>query len=223
MSLIIKENETIVIEDIGASHISLQNYASVRHIFTTIEETKNLTVDLGLGASYTAIFLQKNNDFSLTVNLNSPKARADIASIFTANKNQKCAATINHNASDTYSNQLFKGISLGQGISDMALKTFVEKDIKSVEAYQLLRGIVLDKTSQIKSAPLLDIYSDDVICSHGCAIGVIDEDMLFYMQSRGIDKESACKILISSFCSEVTDKIEDEIMLEKLQKYIASI
>ncbi len=215
MSIVIKENENLVIEDIGATNITLQNYASVTHIFKNTDDVKKLTVDLGLGASYVAVFLQKNNDFTLTVNLNAPQAKTDIASVFLADNQQKSSVFINHKASNTYSNQLFKGIAWGKGLSDVVLKTFVDTDLKSIEAYQLLRGIVLDETAGIKSAPLLDIHSDDVICTHGSAVGMIDRAQIFYLQSRGLDIKQANKILLSAFVDEVLDKISDESIRAK--------
>ncbi len=79
-----------------------------------------------------------------------------------------------------------------------------------------MRGIVMGEKSAIKSIPFLDIYSDDVICSHGSAIGTINEDQLFYMQSRGLSKPDATKILISAFGEEVIDKAGEDNKLQQI-------
>lgn len=223
MTLVIKENETITIENIGARQIAIKDYSSVVHIFHTAETEHELTVDLGLGASYTSVFLQKNNNFTLNINLNAPQARTDIASIFLATANQECRLSVNHNAANTYSNQLFKGIAWGKGSSDITLKTSVCEDIHAIEAYQLLRGIVLEDSALIKSCPLLDIRSDDVACAHGAAIGTIDKAQTFYMQSRGMTEEEARKILITAFIQEIIDKVPQTGIQNEFIKYLEDI
>ncbi len=219
MSLIIKENESMIIKDIGSNHISLKDYASVVHIFYSKEESKNLIVDLALGASYTAVFLQDNNELSLKVNLNSPQSRAEVSSVFLSDKAQKSEVIINHNASNTYSKQLFKGIARNRGVCDIKLTSYVKPDVRAIEAYQLLRGLVIDNGAVIKSLPILDIYSDDIICSHGSAIGTLDEAQLFYLQSRGLEQALATKVLLSSFASEVLDKNSADTLKEIFVNY----
>ncbi len=220
MSLIVKENERVFIENIEFRNLILENNATVIHIFTSEERGKSLVVDLGHGASYKTIFLQKNNAYDLQVNLNKPKARVEISSVFLSDEKQCTKVDINHKASDTYSNMLFKGLSLKSGISEIDLKTTVAEDIKGIEAYQLLKGIVVDSKSKIQSQPLLDIYSDDVICTHGSAIGMLDEMQLFYLQSRGLSGKEARRILLLSFLQEIIDKVENK---EDFLKYMEDI
>ncbi len=89
MSLIIKENEHLTVENIGTNHLVLQDYASITHIFNADNNDMDLTIDLGLGASYNAVFLQNNNRLKITVKFNKPQSRTYISSMFMKNDKQK--------------------------------------------------------------------------------------------------------------------------------------
>ena len=86
----------------------------------------------------------------------------------------------------------------------------VRPDAQKINAFQANNNLLLSENSSINSKPQLEIYADDVKCSHGCTIGQLDEDALFYLRTRGISKEDASAILTFAFAAEAMDKISIE-------------
>jgi len=121
---------------------------------------------------------------------------------------------IKHKSECCISNQVYKVILNDDSKCNYFSNTYVDKNAQKTEGYQLSKGILLSDNSFYFSKPELRIFADDVKCSHGSTIGPIDERAMFYLRSRGIGKNQALKILISSF-------INDEI--ENLDKYTLSI
>ena len=83
----------------------------------------------------------------------------------------------------------------------------VRPDAQKINAFQANNNLLLSENSSINSKPQLEIYADDVKCSHGCTIGQLDDDALFYMRTRGINKEDAKTILTFAFASEAIEKL----------------
>jgi Fe-S cluster assembly protein SufD len=96
----------------------------------------------------------------------------------------------------------------------------VEKDAQKTQAYQNNRNLLASTTAQMFSKPQLEIYADDVKCSHGLTTGQLDEDALFYMRARGIDKEEAKLLLMVAFTRDVVDLIRIETLQERLAMLI---
>ena len=95
----------------------------------------------------------------------------------------------------------------------------VRKDAQKIDAFQSNNNLLLSDLSSIDSKPQLEIYADDVKCSHGCTIGQLDQEALFYMRSRGIGIEEAKAVLTYAFTSEVIDKVS----ISELQKLIRDV
>lgn len=110
---------------------------------------------------------------------------------------------VKHNASNTGSNVSLQGIVGGKSSATFNAKVYVAKGIKNVRALQNNRNIQLSKTAEINTKPELEIYSDDVVCSHGATIGQLDQQALFYLQSRGMNKDHASTLLIEGFVKEL--------------------
>ena len=96
-------------------------------------------------------------------------------------------------------------------------KIMVMKDAQKTNAYQSNKNILLSDDGIINTKPELEIYADDVKCSHGTSTGKIDESAMFYLNARGIGKETAKKILLNAFAKEVIDKIEVESLKELVE------
>ena len=88
----------------------------------------------------------------------------------------------------------------------------VRPDAQKINAFQANNNLLLSDDSSINSKPQLEIYADDVKCSHGCTIGQLDENALFYLRTRGISKEDANAILTFAFASEAMDKISIPVL-----------
>lgn len=127
---------------------------------------------------------------------------------------------IAHLAPNTNSTQIIKGVVDGEARGVFQGKISIEKNCDNVNGNQLHRAILLSDTAEVDCKPELEIFNDDVKCSHGAATGQLDEEQLFYMKSRGIPENEAKKILIDAFLLEVFDKIENEDIKEWFLSYL---
>ena len=114
---------------------------------------------------------------------------------------------VDHKTAHCTSNEMYKGIYLGKSKGVFNGKILVRKDAQKIDAFQANNNLLLSENSTIDSKPQLEIYADDVKCSHGCTIGQLDQDALFYMRSRGIRNEEAKAVLTYAFASEVIDSL----------------
>jgi Fe-S cluster assembly protein SufD len=101
-------------------------------------------------------------------------------------------------------------------------RTVVKKDAQKIEAHQSNKNLLLSKSAKMNSIPQLEIYADDVKCSHGSATGQLDDDALFYFQSRGIPKAEAFVLLVSGFISEVMENIKFVTVKDHIDQKINS-
>tara|TARA_B100000963_G_scaffold351577_1_gene363332 strand:+ start:1911 stop:3152 length:1242 start_codon:yes stop_codon:yes gene_type:complete len=117
---------------------------------------------------------------------------------------------INHNEENTKSSQFVKSALHDDSVAAFQGKIFVESKAQKTDGYQLSRALLLSDESKFLSKPELEIYADDVKCSHGSSSGSIDEDSIFYLRSRGINEADAKKMMIEGFLAEVINKIQNE-------------
>lgn len=122
---------------------------------------------------------------------------------------------VDHKSAHCRSNEMYKGIYLDKSKGVFNGKIMVRKDSQKIDAFQSNNNLLLSNDSTIDSKPQLEIYADDVKCSHGCTIGQLDEDALFYMRSRGIKELEAKAFLTYAFSSEVIENIS----MPELQKF----
>jgi len=166
--------------------------------------TANYLVSLDKSAEFNGFSLLNKdsllrNDF--VVNLDGEHSRFDVRGMYLLNDNAVANAVflVNHNASSTYSNVNFKGVVNGSAKAWFNAKAVVNKGIEQIQAYQNNKNIQLSKKAEINTKPELEIYSDDVVCTHGATIGELDKDSLFYLQSRGLTLEGAQHLLLEGF------------------------
>ena len=117
---------------------------------------------------------------------------------------------MDHRVPHCHSNELFKGVVDGSAHAVFNGKIFVRQDAQKTLAYQSNRNILLSDTATVNTKPQLEIFADDVKCSHGCTIGTIDEEALFYARSRGISEQQARALLLTAFLEDVTKEISDD-------------
>jgi Fe-S cluster assembly protein SufD len=117
---------------------------------------------------------------------------------------------VNHKVPKCYSNEDYKYVMDEQSTGVFNGRVVVQKDAQVINAYQNNGNILLSDDASIYSKPELEIYADDVKCSHGSTTGQLDEDALFYLQARGISKEKARKILVSAFLGGQLSAIDQE-------------
>ncbi len=124
---------------------------------------------------------------------------------------------MDHQVPNCESNELYKGAINGKSTGVFNGKIFVRKDAQKTNAYQSSKNILLSDDGTINTKPQLEIYADDVKCSHGTSTGKIDENALFYLKARGIGEVSARKLLLAAFANEVADKIQIESLRTHLE------
>ena len=117
---------------------------------------------------------------------------------------------IEHLVPQTTSSQLIKGVVGGDAKGVFQGKIHIAPNAVQTEGTQLHKALLLSDTAEIDVKPELEIFADDVKCSHGAASGELDEEQLFYMQSRGISREDAKKMLIDAYLEDVFARIENE-------------
>ena len=128
---------------------------------------------------------------------------------------------VDHKTPNCRSNEMYKGIYLENSKGVFNGKIMVRPDAQKIDAFQSNNNLLLSDDSSIDSKPQLEIYADDVKCSHGCTIGQLDESALFYMRSRGIAKEEAKAILTYAFTSEVIENISIPELKNLTKKLLA--
>ena len=123
---------------------------------------------------------------------------------------------IDHQMPHCESNELYKGIAKDKSAGTFNGKIFVRKDAQKTNAYQSSKNILMSDDATINTKPQLEIYADDVKCSHGTSTGKIETEALFYLKARGIGEDSARKLLLQAFAQELIDKIEIPSLQERV-------
>ncbi len=123
---------------------------------------------------------------------------------------------ITHDAVDCESRQVFKKVLRNGAEGVFQGKILVKAGAQKTDGYQISQALLLDDDSSFQAKPELEIYADDVICSHGSTTGAIDETALFYLQSRGVPKAVATDLLTLAFLAEAIEEIEDEALREDI-------
>jgi len=155
----------------------------------------------------------------LQARMQAPRAHAVLNGLYAVSGRQHVDnhTRIEHQAPDTRSDELYHGIISGHGRAVFNGKVVVAKHAIKTDAAQSNNNLLLSRGAEIDTKPELEIYADDVKCSHGATIGQLDEQALFYLRSRGIEVESACGMLVNAFAVRLLERIA---MLE-LRTYAA--
>ena len=159
-----------------------------------------------------------NCDIRLDVRLTGEGAEANVYGAYVCGGEEKVkiAVDMHHDMPHCNSRQLFKGIAGGVSKVDFYGKIIVAQDAQRTEAYQENHNILLTEGAKVDTKPQLEIYADDVKCSHGATIGRLNEEEQFYMRSRGISLEDAKVLQMISFVAPVLENIPDETQREAL-------
>jgi len=127
---------------------------------------------------------------------------------------------LDHQNTNGYSDEMYKGILFKESNAIFNGKIYVARAAQKTNAFLNNSNILLDDTAVMESKPELEIYADDVKCSHGSATGDLDDEALFYLQSRGIGKDSARVLLVHAFLGEVLERVPNEIIRKAISEQI---
>ena len=179
---------------------------NIKYSFNNIDQDKNSiseTFILSSGSNFC-----KNE---INCNLNGEYSSAFVNGIFSINNNKhhEIRTIINHLTENTKSYQLIKSVLEDSSRAVYQGKIFVNSKAQKTDGYQLSKAILLNKDSEFNAKPELEIYADDVKCSHGSASGSLNEDSIFYLMSRGLNYQQSKELLINGFLLDVVEKITD--------------
>ncbi len=203
------QNESVFItlgDNAQLNHVRIQSNSE----FT--QNISNLNVNQAADSQYEFFQLvdgSKLGRSNICVQLDGENAQCNINSLTLSKNNQHIDNNIivNHNSAQTHSSQFVKSILFDTSTGVFNGRTVVHENAQKITAQQTNKNILLSKKAKMNANPQLEIYADDVKCSHGSTTGQIDEDALFYLQSRGINKQDAMELMVVGFANEVLDKI----------------
>ena len=129
---------------------------------------------------------------------------------------------VDHRIANSYSNELYKGIVDDAATGVFNGKIYVQPDAQKTNAFQSNKNILLSDTASMNTKPQLEIWANDVKCTHGATTGQLDEDQVFYLRARGLDEKQAKGLLLYAFATEFLDTVSLPVLREYLEKVIAS-
>jgi Fe-S cluster assembly protein SufD len=199
-------------------NILIQNSKCNGHFY------KYIKVSLEGSSNYENYILSsglKLNKIEIEINLNKDNSSCGIYSALnlSEDQHQEIKTRINHNSPNCKSYQKIKNVLNDNSKGVYQGKIFVDKIAQKTDAYQLSKALILNDKAEFDAKPELEIYADDVKCSHGSTSGSMDFETVYYLMTRGIPKKKAVELLINGFLNEVLENItnrELKIFLEKI-------
>lgn len=211
--------EFVVGEEANVHYYKVQNESDKSyHIGTTSVLQAGKSV-------FTANTVTANGGFvrnNLNIKIDGEYAEANMFGLYIPNGKQHIDnhTAVDHAKPNSNSNELYKGILKGKSTGVFNGKIFVRQDAQKTNAFQSCKNVLLSEDASMNTKPQLEIWADDVKCSHGTTTGQLNDDALFYMQARGISKDSARALLTLAFAQDVIDKFEIVAIKEYLQTLI---
>ena len=201
-------HEDIILENSAIfKNIYLQNSKSSGY-FHKYSKNKLLT-----GSHYTSFIFPaglKFNKLDLEFNLEGERSECNLqsASFLDGKEHQEIKTRINHLSPNCKSHQKVKNVLNAESKGVYQGKIFVKDVAQKTDAYQLSKAILLSEGSEFDSKPELEIYADDVKCSHGSTSGNLDKDSIYYLMTRGLNQLESKQLLVNAFLNEITDTIK---------------
>lgn len=215
--------EALVEENAILHHIKLQKaHENLRMVEHTEVEQKTDSLFNNYTFTLPGMNFVRNN---LNLELNGSNIESHMYGLYLTDKNQLVDnhTLVNHKEPNCESNQLYKGILTDRSRAIFSGKVYVHSIAQKTNAFQQNNNILFSDNATIYSKPQLEIYADDVKCSHGSTIGQLDEEAMFYLRARGMSKEDAQSMLVNAFAFDVTEKLVDEEIKAMLNEEIDKV
>jgi Fe-S cluster assembly protein SufD len=212
--------EVMVARDARVEYYKVQNDSDQsHHIGTTQVQQADNSLFYAATVTLNGGFVRNN----LNIVLDGEHAEAHMYGLYIPNGRQHVDnhTLVDHAKPNSYSNELYKGILEERSTGVFNGKIYVRPDAQKTNAYQSCKNVVLSPDATMNTKPQLEIYADDVKCSHGTTTGKLNEEALFYMRSRGIPKEQAQTLLMFAFAEDVMTKIKIDPIREYLEGVVA--
>ncbi len=224
-------------QSISATHFEVGANAHIGHtnlILAGMNHTHvgSLTANLERDANFNSLTFTATggtNRNNIEINVLGEGAHATINGLYTGRESQHHDnfTLIHHKAAHTTSEQLFKGIMDENSHGVFTGKIVIHRDAQQVDSSQLNKNILLSKKAHVDTRPQIEVYADDVKCGHGATVGQINQEEVFYLESRGIEKSKAQKILCHAFGQDVLDTCPNKdvtnflsnILFEQFEKF----
>lgn len=198
------------------SHI---HYYRLQNEGNKVIEVSTIEADIQQDSTFNSVNISLSGDMvrnNLNLNLIGSNSEGNMFGIYLLNGKTHVDnhTNVDHTIPHAESNELYKGILADQSRGVFNGKIFVRQDAQKTNAFQQNNNILLSEDATVNTKPQLEIWADDVKCSHGCTVGQLDEEALFYLQARGIDKLQAKGLLLHAFAGQVLEKIKTESFRE---------
>jgi len=208
--------EIIQEENSEIEYLSIQNDKNNFHFNSINISQKQNSISNCFTFSYSGAVVRNN----LNIKLKEKNCYSNMYGFYALRKKSHVDnhTTVDHIDENSISNEHYKGIMDNNSNGVFNGKIFVRKKAQKTNAFQSNNNVILSDEAKINTKPQLEIWADDVKCSHGCTVGQLDKEAMFYLQSRGISKEKAISMLLGAFSEEIIEKIENQFAKQKIKK-----
>ncbi len=205
-------NRVVEIKGGANSHL---HYYRLQNEGKNAIEISNIEANVLQDSTFSSVVISLSGDMvrnNLSLNLLGSNSEGNMYGIYLLNGKTHVDnhTNVDHTIPHAESNELYKGILADHSRGVFNGKIFVRQDAQKTNAFQQNNNILLSEDATVNTKPQLEIWADDVKCSHGCTTGQLDEEALFYLQSRGIGKLQAKGLLLYAFAGEVLERIANE-------------
>jgi Fe-S cluster assembly protein SufD len=211
--------EFVLSEDARADYYKIQNESDkTYHIGTTQVYQKDRSYFYAATVTVNGGFVRNN----LNLSLDGQYCDSHMYGLYVPNGKQHVDnhTLVDHRKPNSQSNELYKGILMDKSTGVFNGKIFVQPDAQKTNAYQNCRNVVISDEATMNTKPQLEIWADDVKCSHGTTTGKLNDEAIFYMQSRGIPKKEAMRLQMLAFAEDVVSQIKIDSIREYLEDLI---
>jgi Fe-S cluster assembly protein SufD len=208
-----------VAEEATLAHVRIQREGRAGYQLATV------LAEVAAGGTYDNFTLNAGGRLvrnEIHVTLNGPRAAAHMNGAQLVGDGQHADTTtyLDHAAPDCPSRQTYKTVLAGRSRGVFQGKILVRQAAQRTDGYQMNQALLLSEQAEIDSKPQLEIYADDVKCSHGATVGALDENQLFYLRARGIPAEEARAMLVQAFLVEAVEGVTDPLAQAALAEAI---
>ena len=219
------ENKIIILREECGGDWKVASGESVEVYQLCTHGTHSVNIHLAEGARAKVVFAAVAKGevaYDYHINLNGEDAEAEVYGVMMVGGKDsvKVHTEMRHNAPHCHSNQQVRGVADGDGYALFDGLVYVAPDAQQTEAYQQSRNVLLSPTARIQTQPQLEIYADDVKCSHGATVGQMNEEQIYYMRQRGLSEEDARRLQLGGFVGEILSHIEDEALRAEFEKQL---
>jgi Fe-S cluster assembly protein SufD len=213
-------------EEISIAAKATLDYCKVQNDSGKVTQVANTTIHQSNSSKVNSFTLTMDgemirNNFTILIDGENCESHFHGIYLLTENTVVDNHTVVDHKKPHSYSNELYKGIMDGNSKGVFNGKIYVRPQAQKTNAFQSNRNILMSETATVNTKPQLEIWADDVKCSHGCTTGQLDDEALFYLQSRGIPYDTAKAMLLYAFALDVLAPIKNETLKNYLDKLIS--